>query len=43
MILTEKYEITHVHLLSVILTLTRDIHRQKKLRKRTNHGEKSLD
>ena len=27
----------------VILTSTRDIHLQNKLRKRTNHGEKSLD
>ena len=34
---------THVHLFLVILTLTRDIHLQNKLRKRTNLGEKSLD
>ena len=43
MILTGKYQTAHVHLfLLLFLTLTRDIHLQNKLRKRTNYGEKSL-
>ena len=43
MLLTGKYEIAHFHFFLVILTLTRELRLPNKLRKRTNHGEKSLE